>query len=222
MSVTVLTSVYGSHDQLPPAPEQTVGAKWLYVTDSDEDVPGWERIHEPRPHMHPRMAAKVAKCLPWQYAETDTVVWMDGSCRLLRRDVLELVLRVTEGHPLSQIRHPWRDCCFDEAEASQPIPKYQPYPILAQAEHYRRLGHPEHWGLWATGFMVWRTDGSWSTREKLVEFGEDWLCEQARWSYQDQISEAVCARWHGLKPHYLPITLHGSGVLEWAPHKDET
>lgn len=223
MSVAVISSVYGEYDHPIHQPPQSVEADWIFVTDKDIDAHGWQVVVEPRPHMHPRLAAKVAKCLPWLYTDADTVIWLDGACRLLREDSLEVILLAADNRPLSQIVHPWRDCIYDEADASRGMLKYQGQPIDAQVEHYRRKGHPEHWGLWATGLIV-RSDGrnQGLARAMNMDFGRRWLAEQMRWTYQDQLSEAPLLADGILKVHDLPFSLHGSGVFEWLNHRDES
>lgn len=222
MRIAVVSSCYGGYDHIDPPPSQSIDAEWVMVTDQQRPVPGWNMIYEPRPDVHPRLAAKVAKCLPWSYTDADVTVWMDAACRLLQPDSLEKIVKpaVTAEQPIAQIRHPWRDCIYKEAEASIGMPKYTGRPIREQVEHYGKMGHPVGWGMWATGLIVRTSHASWSEHERLEEFGKDWLFEQCRWTYQDQLSEPFLLRKYGMRPFELPISLHGSGVLEWRNHRD--
>lgn len=215
MSVTVISSVYGGYDEVPSPPEQTVDTEWIMVGDNPDIIgEGWKFVYEPRGHMHARLAAKVAKCLPWQYTNARTIVWMDGSCRLLKPDAIERV--TASGADLAQILHPWRNDILEEADASAGLPKYEGQTVHTQAQHYLDLGHPRGWGMWATGLIVRRLE----SRRWLDEMGHRWLTEQMRWTYQDQISEPWVLRLHGLRPETIPFPLHGSGVLEWLNHRD--
>ena len=217
MSVAVLSAVYGGYDAIEPPPEQTIDADWILITEDEVDAPGW-RVHvEPRLHMHPRLAAKVPKCLPWHYTNAKTTVWMDGSCRLLRPDSLETIVNGAEGASIAQIIHPWRNDILDEAHASVGMPKYDAQPVVEQAQDYLDRGHPRGWGLWATGLIV----RSLFDRRWLDNMGERWLTEQCRWTYQDQISQPYVLRSHGMRPHPMPFALHGSGVLEWRNHASD-
>lgn len=220
MNVAVLTSVYGGYDERTAPPAQTLDAEWICVTDTPREVPGWSVVVEPRPDMHPRLAAKVAKCLPWEYTNADVTVWVDGSCELLRPDSLEELVAGADGQELAQFVHPWRDCIYTEVNASTGMPKYEGRPMAEQVEHYRKLGHPAGWGLWATGLIV-RSAPSRARRERLMSFGRRWLAEQVRWTYQDQLSEAPVLRHGGLRPHELPGPLHGNGLVAWANHRDD-
>lgn len=216
MSIAVISSCYGAYDEPAVVPQQTVDAEWIMVTDRqgfDFDGKGWTVIEEQRPQMHPRLAAKYAKCLPWEYTNADTTVWLDTSCRLLKPDSLEKILAAAGSAPMAQVVHPWRACIFDEAEECRLLGKYEFQPMGEQVDHYRRKGHPEKWGLWATGMIV-RTD-----RKIGTEFGLRWLAEQVRWSYQDQLSHPFVLREMGLLPAPLPWALHGSGMFEWHNHR---
>lgn len=219
MKVAVLSACYGDYDSVDPVPSQDIDAYWLMVTDNPTlHAVGWDLVVEPRHHMHPRLAAKVPKCNPWLYVDTDVVVWMDASCKLLRPDSLRQIVGASHGHYLAQIVHPWRDDIASEAEASVGMPKYEGQDILGQVNHYRDLGHPLDWGLWATGLAVHN-----ATRSVDMEaFGQKWLAEQVRWTYQDQISQPYVLRKRNLSVKSLPFDLHGSGVFEWRSHTDGT
>lgn len=223
MTVAVLSSVYGDYDHVDPVPKQTVDAEWIIVTDNPSlDAPGWKVVVEPRPHMHPRLAAKVPKCLPFAYTNADTTVWLDASCRLLQPDSLSRLIRGANNAPMAQITHPWRDDIVDEAEASVGMPKYQGQPVIEQAAHYRGLGYPRHAGLFATGLIVRN-----NPNDLQAEFGYRWLTEQCYWTYQDQLSqmpvlESMRLQGRRLQLEPLPFDLHGSGVFEWRTHADGT
>jgi hypothetical protein len=203
-SIAILTAVYDSYDALKPTvPQDGVEVDWVCVTD-DEDlkgetsVEGWRVVYEPRPGVHPNRAAKHPKYEPWKYTDADASIWVDASFRIISgRFAAEAI---THANPIAQFVHPWRDCLYAEAAESAPMVKYAGEPILEQAEHYRTLGHPERWGLWATGIIARRhTDA-------VRELGRMWLEETYRWSFQDQISHPHACREVGLRPAVLPGT----------------
>lgn len=230
--VAVVSSLYGGYDVPPEQTPQDLEASWTMVTDDPSlyDPDGlWSVCVEPRPGVHPRLAAKVAKCAPWAYADADVYVWVDASCRLLRPDSLRWAVhqgaRAVDG--IAQFRHPWRDCVYAEAEECLAIGvrKYLGLPLERQAAWYRERGHPEGWGLWATGLIVYTPGGG--RGRALQEFGARWLAEQLRWTYQDQVSQPVLLRDMDLRPLELQMPggstapLHGSGYVEWRNHRDD-
>lgn len=224
VNVAVVTSVYGGYDtDLPDIANQDLPVHGVFVTDSTTPRPddaAWTRVLEPRDHLHPRYAAKVAKCRPDLYVpDADVIVWLDGACRLLRPDALTWVVDGTAGHPLSQFVHPDRQRISDEADASGWMLKYQGQPVHEQVAHYLK-DHRDDYGLWATGCIVYRPL-LFPVRVTLPVFGDAWLTEQARWTYQDQLSEPVVLADLGLRPHPIPGDLRSNGYMAWAPHNRE-
>lgn len=233
MRVTVVTGIFGDYDNLKEQPPQ-IGpdVEFVCVTDNPhlQSTPTWNVKLQPRSDLtHPRLAAKVPKVTPWEWAgqddlrtRVDRVVWMDGSFVLKDQRAIE---RLMHAAPLNeddyevvyQFRHPARDCIYTEAAFSAGLPKYHTQPIMAQAEHYRNLSHPERWGLWATGFIVYP---EWGPRREII--GQQWLAEQVRWTNQDQISQAWVWDANNDRPRDLPGELLVNDFVTLHPHLDGT
>lgn len=202
--VAILTAIYDGYDELKPVlPQAGVDVEWVCVTDgaplSDaEAARGWSMMCEPRPGVHPNRAAKHPKYEPWRYTDAAASIWVDASFRVVSETFVVEALAYAD--PIAQFAHPWRDCLFAEAKESAGLAKYAGEPSLEQAEHYRRLGHPQGWGLWATGVIARRHTDS------VRDLGKLWLEETYRWSFQDQISQPYVLRETGLRPAALPGT----------------
>lgn len=195
MKVAVLTAITNRYDILRPFPTQDVQCETICVTDDDDLAgDGWQRIIcEPRPGMHPNLAAKAPKMCPWRYTDADLTIWIDASLLVQSSEFVRAMCAFEFG----QFDHPARDCIYEEREASR-YAKYDGLPLDEQVAHYRTQGHPEHWGLWATGLIVrHRTP-------EIEKFGRDWLTECETWSFQDQLSEAPMLRTHDLRPETIP------------------
>lgn len=197
MTVTILSAAFGAYDQPAIPPRQDIDVRWVMVTDGQVDVPApWEHVIEPRPELHPRLAAKQPKCLPWWYADSDVIIWLDASAEIYRTDFARMCVQALGDADVAQWVHPQRDCIVPEAQVSATMAKYAGLPVHAQVDHYLRDGHPEHYGLWATGCTVWSAG--------QADAGATWLAEQHRWTYQDQLSWPVVVRRHGLTVAPLP------------------
>lgn len=200
--VAIISAIYDGYDELKPTlPQRGVDVDWVLVTDNerlkDETAAlGWRVVYEPRPGLHPNRAAKWPKYWPWRYTEAPASIWVDASFRIVSEQFATEALAYAD--PIAQFTHPWRDCIYTEAEASAPLAKYDGEPILKQADHYAERGHPEHWGLWATGIIARQhTDA-------VRELGARWAAETDAWSFQDQISQPYALRETGLRPTALP------------------
>lgn len=214
MKVTVVTSVYGDYDEPSVPAAQTVPTEFVLVTDRDHLAPTpWRTVFEPRPGIHPRLAAKVAKCRPDLYADAGYFIWMDASMEITAPDFVEWCLSHLDGS-IAQIPHPDRNCIEPEASVSAQMGKYANLPVIAQARHYiEERRHPRGWGLWATGLIVYE-----SFAPTLI--GDDWLREQMRWTYQDQLSQPYLLRARGIRPSPLPGRLYGHDKFAIRRHRD--
>lgn len=201
-NVAILTALYGAYDTLkPPLPQTGIDVEWICVTDTMPDAEaaaGWAIVHEPHRGIHPNRAAKNAKFRPWEYTDAPASIWIDASFRVTSTEFAASVLKHAE--PIAQFVHPFRDCLYAEAEASLLLAKYEGEPIGEQADYYRALGHPEHWGLWAAGVI-----GRHHTAE-VRQLGAAWAREVDVWSFQDQVSQPYALRMVGLRPTGLPGT----------------
>ena len=195
MSISVISAIYGPYDTVKPVMEQTVAVDdWIMVTDNlevsyDAAHKGWRVVYEPRPHMHPCMAAKVPKFRPDLYSESENNLWVDASFTY-EPTMAQMALDGLRTSTISLFPHPHRTTVADEAELSLTLPKYSHLPLREQVAHYKSMGFPDT-QLWATGVMA--TSAS-------DEFGNDWMLECSRWSYQDQISFPYLMWEHGIVP----------------------
>jgi hypothetical protein len=170
MSVAVISAVYGDYDTPIAPPEQSVEADWILVSDREHVVDGWRQVIEPRAHMHPRLAAKVPKCRPDLYSSADVLIWVDGSLMITSGGFVEWCIASLGDHQMAQFFHPERSSIVSEAIVSAGMAKYAYQSVGLQAAHYITEGHPENWGLWATGLIV--------RDQSCHRFGDAWLREQ--------------------------------------------
>jgi hypothetical protein len=210
MSMAWITSMYGGYDTVPVSVRQHEPHMRIIVTDDmafTYPIGSYidEIVVETRLHMHPRMGAKFAKCLPWTYTDADVIVWTDASIRAIDSEFLSWMLHNREpGHCLSQFIHPHRNDIMEEAKVSMSMEKYAHQDIRGQVQQYTTHDDfPRNWGLWATGWAVWDLSTP-KLRAEAEVLGEAWLLEQMRWTYQDQISQPYVSWKHGIPIGTLP------------------
>lgn len=214
MTVTILSAVFGGYDRPRPPVEQTVDTRWVLVTDG-VDANGWEEMFCP-PSPHPRRQAKYPKMRPWEFTDTDVVIWIDASVQVTSPEFVRMCLANLPLGRIAAWKHPARDCIYTELGHSLGMPKYKGEPMTEQCVEYATVNaHPMHWGLWAAGILVWdRSD----TTELL---GKRWLDEVDRWSTQDQLSLPVVCRELGIRPAELPQNLLANDWCRVWPHPEE-
>lgn len=213
MTIAVVSSVYGGYDIPTPPVPQDVECDWVLVSDRDYDCHPWKVVVEPRPQLHPRLAAKVAKCRPDLYTGADIVVWVDASFAIISAGFVSWAVSHLEHGDVAQIPHPQRRRISDEARVSATLPKYRGLPVVEQVDTYLSEGYPDDWGLWATGLIAYRGKS---------QFGDAWLREQLRWTYQDQLSEAPVLHQLGIRPVDMqPAVLFGHPHFGLRGHRDD-
>ena len=223
-SLALITAVYGAYDGVKPAPRGF--DECVLVTDRQSPrvfkrFRGWNVVRLPMKDVAPRVAAKVPKCRPDWFTGASASVWVDGSFRIRDERFAEVARSMLSEDPLSVSDHPesvagptWkaRNCFYDEAAFSAPRPKYRGQPVVAQAEHYLKLGMPREWGLWALGIIARRHT------QQTREFGLEWLLEIERWTVQDQVSFPYLLWKYGIRPSTWPFHQLRNDLVEFVKH----
>ena len=182
MRVALITACYGGYDPVRPIPGMGFDDAILVTDDPEASVEGWRTVVEPS-DLHPRLAAKRPKMLPWNYTDCDAAVWLDASFEVVNpqfgawsRSHLDFNDFVVWLHPEGRVDY------ADEAAVCWDFPKYRDFDIKGQVSDYADKGMPRYWGLFACGTIGYRFTPT------VKQFAELWYGEQIKWSIQDQIS----------------------------------
>lgn len=202
MSVACYTAICGGYDDLKSHPDIADVDFVAFTDDPTLASEEWTvRLVAPD-GTHPRDQAKQFKLFPHCWLpEYDFTIWVDGSHEILTdRFALDAIAAIDETG-IAVYEHPWRSCIYEEAAGSleeQPE-KYQGTPITEQVGSYRAAGHPENWGLYATGTIArYRSP-------QVAMLMEAWAAEIDRWTYQDQLSLPVVCRRLDMRPATFPL-----------------
>ena len=157
--VTALVSaIYGGYDQPHPLPDGHGFADAVLVTDQRVEVDGWRVVVEDRPGLHPRMAAKAAKCMPWRYTDEPASLWLDGAF-----EVAPGLAAIVDEHladaDLVAWRHPsGRLDAAQEAEFSASADAFCSGVSLVGNEIWAGTSaiyaNTSPWGQWLNGFTI--------------------------------------------------------------------
>lgn len=216
MNIAVVSAIFGVYDE-PCFTAQTVPCRHVMVTDDRLSAPaGWEHHQHKIGGLHPRLAGKFPKCRPWEYADAEIYVWIDGSILPQPGLVAQMVADLGDGeaafHP-----HPDRQAITAEALVSSQMHKYPEWmDVRRQAQSYVDAGHPDSWGLYAAGLYIWRNT------TQIRQAGQMWLDEILRWSHQDQISLPVVLRRAGVDVRPLTGGLRGNPLFKIRRHADRS
>ena len=189
--VVVYTAIYGDSYDTPKDVSSVAEPCILYTDQPHFHAPGWEVRYDPVDHLSsPMLRAKYWKTHPLEVAPAaDVSIWIDGSMTP-KPQFTERCMAALGVHDWALTPHPWRDCIYEEYLASEHLPKYDPAAMKRQIDGYRQQGHPEHWGLFATGAMTRRH------LPNVERASRDWWLENWFKSWQDQLSLPFILRQH--------------------------
>ncbi len=203
MKISVITSIYGGFDKIPPVPQGFDEA--ILVSDVPIESE-WTNLLHPLPLPH-RLAAKIPKFRPDIFTNNLMSVWMDASCNDPTGWLANTAKEVITSNQLSAFLHPERQCIYEEASCCIDWPKYRKWPIDIQIKKYKSEGYPENNGLWACGVLMRK-----HTKE-IKELGNQWLIENTMYSIQDQISFPYLLWKNGIECHQLSGNIWKSDLV---------
>lgn len=202
--VVVCTSLCGNYERLlPPA---FLNDGWQYVCYSDmprEDWGIWDIRPIPYENTDPTRRSRWAKMnLPFIFPDAQWVFWMDSNI-VIGKDMSIFLDGRADGPGLWMVRHPVRNCVYQEAMACIAARKDDESILKSQVAAYAEAGMPEQFGMWENGcFLV--DPGSPKTKAVFSA----WWEEYCRRSKRDQVSLPYVF----FRQRYLPGTLFSEGM----------
>lgn len=210
----IYTCVTNEYSEVRPAPHALRKTfDFILFSDNPCTADGWVQLpFEPFQH-DPRRNAKFCKILPHELLFSYEIsIWVDGNFQLFPAlsDLFQIFLRADE--VLMLFRHRRRNCIYDEAKECLRWGKDAPDVINDQMMEYKRLGHPEGWGLFMGGFLMRKHHSS-----MCINVMKDWWKEVDTHSVRDQLSLPVVLRQHAIKIMDRPYEMV-STYFEMLPH----
>jgi hypothetical protein len=215
----VYTAITAGHAKLHDHPDVTDTDFVCFSDDPNihRDLSGrWQlRPVEAAVDLSPRRRAKFHKIFP--PAGYDWTIWIDGSHHMRMestRMIDDMIAASPSGFGLH--KHPRLDCIYADGQdvLSHPLllSKRRDQPIAEQLQHYRRGGHPKHWGLWACGSICRNQNTLVQNAMRL------WWNEILRWSERDQLSLPFVLRSLEARPDEWPWKLYENPYFSVIDH----
>lgn len=177
MKTLVYTAVIGGIDQLRD-PVTPGNHQWVCYTDQIIRSRVWQTMRPQREFSDPRMTARYHKTIFANELNADLVLWQDGKITM-QKDV-DWFFQCISNHDIALIRHPVRNCIFEEATKVIELNKADKKKTLHQVDAYRQE-HPEKAGLYETAVVV-------RNAKKCRGLNEAWWHEIQKHTSRDQIS----------------------------------
>lgn len=84
--------------------------------------------------------------------------WLDSSMKLSKPigAAIDRWFSEEENSQLIVVKHPWRDCAYDEIDECLRLKKISEEEAQAARAELTRREHPKHYGLWSLGFVAFK------------------------------------------------------------------
>jgi hypothetical protein len=192
--------VAGGRDRLTdPIPEVREADFIAFVDQRQDHSLNWDQHPLPRWSTNPQFAARrdarIPKIMPWLLAPGhDMYVWVDAHFAL-KMSLVAICRRLLgdRAADLALLPHAWRRCVYQEAEAVVRLGLDRSELVDSQLRAYRQSGHPEGWGLFATGMFAVRH------LIQSLRLSLNWWDHICRFSSRDQLSLPVALRETGFQ-----------------------
>jgi GT2 family glycosyltransferase len=180
------TAISGGYSRLLPPAVLIPGARYVCFTDFPSQTYGvWEIRPLPKTFAEsPRWASRWCKLHPHElFPNAEIAVWIDGNV-IINGDMQPHIQRILGSNlPLGMIKHPKRDCVYEEIEACLEANKDSEARLLKQKARYQSLGLPAHGGVHETRVIINNMG-----HPDVPPFYDLWWQELSTQSIRDQVS----------------------------------
>ena len=196
MRKIVYTAITGDYDHVQE-PVKCEGWEYKLITNSFSiDPKNWDVIHSPTVIDNTR-TARHAKLHPWEYFDADLSIWIDANVKITC-DFNALVDIYKDGE-FTIMRHPDRDCVYQELEACKRGLKDDFTIMNNQVNLYRSFDYPSNNGMVSSGMHIKEHTQS------VKNFCDKWWQEIVNHSYRDQLSFNYTAWKNNYRFKYMPF-----------------
>jgi len=189
----VYGALVGHYDDIPKHKHKMEG--WDYVLFTDicnlKEKNGWEI--RPLRHLVKNQdddnnkikTARWHKTNPHKlFPEYEYSLWIDTNINVLDKTLDNFInLAISNNDEISTVKHPLRDCIYEEAAACEASGKDAPGPIKNVVNFISKEGFPKHYGLFETNLLLRKHN-----MDKVKRVSEIWWDVVNKYSRRDQLS----------------------------------
>lgn len=180
--MTIYTAIFSHYDDLKPPLVITPGWEYICFTDQNITSDVWQIKKVPSARC-PKRQTNDFKIMYYQYILDSYSIWVDASF-YINCDLNKWWSKHFKGN-ITFMKHPDRDCFYQEASKCIELKKDDPDIITRQVNCYRSFNLPDHAGMVAAGIIM-RVDTV-ATRS----FCQHWAHYLSLGSKRDQLAWAL-------------------------------
>lgn len=184
----IYTYILGNYDDLKEPAVISPGWQYHCFTDGEIDSRIWLQRPIPEHFSNLTENKQIASLLKIQHyrlfdPSVQFVLSMDGSMVLNVDMNLFLNQHWDDDYDLMLVKHPLRNCLYDEAVKVMEYKFDYPYRVIKQMTAFLLAGYPLNNGLNSSGFMIKNNQS-----EQLLRLNEIWAEQYLKGSVRDQLS----------------------------------
>lgn len=177
----IYTAIFGSYDSLKEPSIVTPGWRYVCYTNLNFKSNVWEIVKIPLPRdIDPRLLARYYKIFFYKEINFKYSIWIDGSFTI-NCDLNEWWNEKFK-EKITVIKHPHRDCIYDEAKVCIAQSRGDKQQIEMQMLTYHLQKYPHHNGLIQSGILMRENC------EEVNELCERWFEHVRKFTTRDQLS----------------------------------
>lgn len=214
--IVVYTTIFGDYDVLLDPKYISKDCDYICFTDKRNLKSSvWQVINVVDNKLPPRVLNRKFKILPHLYFPHHTYsIYVDANVEIIG-NIKELVDKYLQRHYMACLKHPERDCIYQEAEVCIKLQLDEPERIKEQMARYKQAGYPEHYGLTDNSVLLRRHN-----EPLIIKVMESWWKEIEIGSKRDQLSFGFVAWKHGLQYVLMEENRRiPNAYFRWHPHK---
>ena len=184
----IYTSLTGGYDNLVQL--TCVSDEFDYICFTDSDIEQsqkgiWTLRQIPKvvddkqrlsrfPKMHPHVLL----------SEYEYSIYIDASVDIINKELYNIFKRkISEGVLLSGVKHPYRDCAYDEFYEVFKLRLVKNLPLLRKEYQFmKKVGFPSHYGLFEAGMILRKHNDS-----RIISECELWWLMYNQYAKRDQL-----------------------------------
>ncbi|MBN1617748.1 DUF616 domain-containing protein [Candidatus Dojkabacteria bacterium] len=202
--IAIYTAIFGDdYDFLKPQPRFPNVDYFCFTDNKSTNSDLFKIIHFVPTSEDPVRSAKLFKVVPHLFLpEYEYTIWIDATVVMKDYSFINLFLDKLQTAEISFVKHPERNCVYEEAKACIELKKDNKEVINAQMLKYTKEGYPKNYGLLAGGIIARKNKSM-----KIIKFNELWWNEILHNSRRDQLS-LVYSLWKlGIIPGVVDVEL---------------
>lgn len=183
MKKAIYTAVIDNYDEVVKPLYVNPDYDYILFTNMDIDSDFWQVRKVEGNGV--KLARKI-KIRPDLYlTEYDLSVWLDAN--IIQKSCMNaLIWELLQGSDMLTMKHPNRQCIYDEVGACHMFGKDNLDLMIKQVERYKAEGYPRDNGLIASGILARKHN------KKVIDLMKAWWYEVQEYSHRDQLSFNYC------------------------------